>query len=102
MFLSKKLTSVVMIGDNDKHEISTTLLELTKYEDGTAERLVKSLLELFRVDEIDLERLIGFCSDTCSVMFGINKSVSTILKKEIPQIMSIKCSCHSIHLCTSY
>lgn len=44
---------------------------------------------------------MGFCADTCSVMFGRKKSVSTILQETIPSIANIKCSCHSIHLVAS-
>jgi len=36
---------------------------------------------------------VGFCSDTCNVMFGANHSISNIL--------AVKCSCHSIHLVAS-
>ena len=46
--------------------------------------------------------MVGFCSDTCNVMFGRNHSVSTLLKEEIPDILAVKCSCHSIHLVASY
>ncbi len=46
--------------------------------------------------------VVGFCSVTCNVMFGINHSVSTLLKEEIPDILAVKCSCHSIHLVASY
>lgn len=35
-------------------------------------------------------------------MFGKNHSVSTILKSQIPWMVLIKCSCHSIHLVASY
>ena len=44
---------------------------------------------------------MGFCSDTCNVMFGANHSVSTLLKEELPCILAVKCSCHSIHLVAS-
>ena len=45
---------------------------------------------------------IGFSADTCSVMFGCNHSVSILLKERIPDIVVVKCSCHSIHLVSSY
>ena len=34
-------------------------------------------------------------------MFGENLSVSTLLKKDLPHVAAIKCSCHMIHLCAS-
>ena len=47
-------------------------------------------------------RVIGFCADTCNVMFGANHSVSTLLKDKIPNLLTVKCSCHSLALCASY
>ena len=35
-------------------------------------------------------------------MFGENLSVSTLLKKDLPHVAAIKCSCHMIHLCASH
>ena len=45
--------------------------------------------------------VVSFGSDTCNVMFGANHSVSTLLKEKIPNILNVKCSCHSIHLVAS-
>jgi len=44
---------------------------------------------------------VGFSSDTCNVMAGSLHSVFTNLKKYIPNISCIKCSCHMIHLSAS-
>ena len=35
-------------------------------------------------------------------MFGANHSVSTLLKEEIPSIVTVKCSCHSANLVSCY
>lgn len=47
-------------------------------------------------------RVVGFSADTCNTMFGQHHSVSTLLKEKIPDIVTIKCSCHSVHLAASY
>jgi hypothetical protein len=46
--------------------------------------------------------MIGFCADTCNVMFGAHHSVSTLLGDEMPYALTVKCSCHSAHLVASY
>ena len=46
--------------------------------------------------------MIDFCADTYNVMFGVNHSVSTLIKERFPWIQAVKCSCHSIHLCASH
>ena len=35
-------------------------------------------------------------------MFGVNHSVSTLLGDEMPYLLTVKCSCHTIHLVASY
>lgn len=77
------------------------LLDLVECPDGTAKKLTNSILEWLHKSNIETKQVVGFCADTCNVMFGRNKSVSTLLKKEIPSIMAVKCSCHSIHLSSS-
>ncbi|CAD6230789.1 GSCOCG00012201001-RA-CDS, partial [Cotesia congregata] len=42
--------------------------------------------------------IIGFSSDTCNTMTGVNHSVFSLLKKDILHIACIKCSCHMINL----
>lgn len=49
-----------------------------------------------------MENIIGFCADTCNVMFGIHHSVAQMLVANYPWIIPIKCSCHMIHLCVSH
>jgi len=46
--------------------------------------------------------MVGYSSDTCNVMFGINYSVATHLRAVIPQVVTIKCGCHMLALCSSY
>ena len=49
-----------------------------------------------------MNNIIGYSSDTTNVMFGENNSVSQPLKSEVPFVQLVKCSCHLIHLVSSY
>lgn len=40
-------------------------------------------------------------TDAASNLCGVNHSLFTLLKEEIPQLMLLKCTCRSIHLCVS-
>ena len=51
---------------------------------------------------IPMVNVIGFCADTCNVMFGKHHSVSQLLLKDCPWVLLVRCSCHLIHLCASY
>lgn len=56
------------------------LIDLIPLKDGTATTIYTSLLESLRERGIPMH-VIGFCADTCNVMFGANHSVSQLLVK---------------------
>lgn len=69
---------------------STTAVDLTSY-----------LKETFRKNDVSLENLMGFSSDTTNVMFGENHSVVALLKTEFSNVAFVKRSCHMMHLVAS-
>ena len=46
--------------------------------------------------------MVGFASDGTSVMFAVNNSVATKFKKDIPNLFTMKCICHSLARAVSY
>lgn len=59
------------------------------------------MLDVLDKSNIPKDQMIGFSADTCNKMFGEHNSVSQILKAAIPHLVTVKCSCHSNHLCSS-
>ncbi|XP_015120356.1 uncharacterized protein LOC107043381 [Diachasma alloeum] len=45
------------------------------------------------------QNMVGFAADGASVMMGRNHSVSVLLKKDIPSLFVMRCTCHSLALC---
>jgi hypothetical protein len=68
---------------------------------GTANELFGALLNIIKSKDIPLENVVGFASDTPNVMTGMYQSVFALLRKEIPAIACVKCSCHMVHLSAS-
>lgn len=64
--------------------------------------LYAAIKRCFQEKDIPLDNIIGFSSDTCSVMFGETQSVVALMKSEFPHIKFVKCNCHMIHLCVSH
>ena len=88
--------------DEKDFRLEIILIDLIPLKDGTATTIYTSLLESLRERGIPMQNVVGFCADTCNVMFGVNHSVSQLLVKDYPWIIAVKCSCHLIHLCSSY
>ena len=49
-----------------------------------------------------MKNLVGICTYNVSIMVGINNGVYTMLKKDVPPLILIKCACHSLTLAVSY
>ena len=72
-------------------------------EDGTLDALYKSVVKFYEEKNIPYKRnMVGFASDKATVMFGVNNSVATKFKKDIPHLLVMKCICHSLTKAVSY
>ena len=99
------MTQLAILGtyfDEISFKLDTFLIDLVTLPDGTATTIYESVIKCLSEKSIPMENVIGFSSDTCNVMFGKNHSVAQMLVKDYPWIMAVKCSCHMIHLCSSY
>ena len=82
-------------------QLCTELIDLVRVEDSTAEGLTTNLLTTLEKSQINLNNMVAFASDTCNSMFGEFNSVTQKLKNKLPNLLTVKFSCHSIHLCSS-
>ncbi|KYQ46896.1 hypothetical protein ALC60_14095 [Trachymyrmex zeteki] len=75
------------------------ILELFSCE---AESLAVTVKETLNNFGLSLENLIGIATDNCSTMIGINNDLYQKLKKDVPNLILIKCICHSLQLAVSH
>lgn len=75
------------------------MLEVT---DSDATTLTTILVSFFEKTSIPLQNIVGYASDTTNVMFAEHHSVVSLLKQKIPHLFTMKCLCHSAHLCASH
>ena len=75
---------------------------MVEVEDGTGNEIFSALKKTFAQLHVSMNNIIGYSSDTTNVMFGQNNLVSQLLKSEVPFVQLVKCSCHLIHLVSSY
>lgn len=83
-------------------KIEDNFLGLLPIIDGTADTLYSKILEFFKSKNIPyLENMVGFAADGANVNFGERHYLSVLLTQDIPHLFTIKCICHSFHLCAS-
>lgn len=84
-------------------QVKDDFLDLIKIDKADASTLYNHIVNFFETNVIPYkDNLIGIASDGANVMMGEHHSVISLLKKDIPNLYTIKCICHSFHLCASY
>lgn len=97
----KQLAVLATYFDMQSFESKYFLLDMVEIVDGTANGIYSAVKQVFSELHIPMANIIG-SSDTTNVMFGEHNSVTQLLKAEYPHIFTVKCSCHLIHLISSY
>lgn len=69
---------------------------------GDCQTIFAQLKGNFECKNIPMENVVGFSTDTTNVMAGANNSLYVLMRKEIPNLVYVKCTCHMLHLCSSY
>lgn len=86
-----------------KYNVTDDFLTLLKLSAADATTMYNHIINFFETNKIPYrQNLIGFASDGANVMVGEHHSLAALLKKDIPNLYTIKCICHSFHLCASY
>lgn len=86
----------------NRRKIVTTFYRLILVQKCDAESLFTAVTNQLAADNLVVKNLIGVGVDGASVMVGIHHSFATILKTVVPDVVIIKCVCHSLHLCAEY
>lgn len=96
---SKLYPMVVTINNEATECVTTELLSVPELDSSsTAVNISKLVLRELSENKIPLQNCIAFMSDNASVMVGKKGGVSTLLKKEQPNMLSLGCGCHLINL----
>ncbi|XP_058828537.1 uncharacterized protein LOC131688348, partial [Topomyia yanbarensis] len=103
---TKTLAMVVRIcnvGEKGDCEVRDVFYAAVSLGAADHKTIYNAIIEQFRKDGIPYKnRLKGFASDGAAVMMGGSNSVLRLLKIDCPDLVIIKCTCHSLALCASY
>ena len=98
-----KLLGIVVIYYSDKLEKTvSTFLNLVKLEQCDAQHIADAVKCELANKNLNLKNLLAIGTDNASVMVGVNNGVYQKLKKDIPNLILIKCTCHSLQLAMSH
>ena len=86
--------------ENARHAI-TQFLAMPVCNRATAEALFDVLSEELNSRDIPWSNVIGYASDTASVMVGRNNSVLSRIKQKNPDVFSLGCTCHLAAICAT-
>lgn len=100
--VTKLLGIVVQYFSKTSFEIVTSFLTLAKLDKGDAESITEAVKSTLLSYGLDIKKLCGIGVDNANVMTGIHSGVYQKLKLDVPNLIMIKCSCHSIQLAVSH
>ncbi|XP_058454780.1 uncharacterized protein LOC131440055 [Malaya genurostris] len=102
---NKTLAKVIRLMESKKEKFKAedVFYKAIELKAGDHRTIYQAIVDEFINDDIDYKnKLKGFSSDGASVMMGSENSVMKLLKKDCPDLIVIKCTCHSLALCASY
>lgn len=84
-------------------DIVTHFLGIVTLRHATAAALYEELNAYFIRINLPINNLVGIGTDGASAMCGVNQSLFTELRNNVPlpHLILVKCICHSLHLCSS-
>jgi len=100
--LQKQLCIMVRYFSTAQDRIVTTFLRLVSIASGSAESIFETLTTFLSNNRLRIDKCVGLATDGCNTMCGQNNSVITKFRELCPNIVHIKCICHSLQLRSSY
>ncbi|XP_036317486.1 zinc finger MYM-type protein 6-like, partial [Rhagoletis pomonella] len=97
----KSLVIVVRYYDKLAHKVRDRFLSLIEVSKTDADSLYNYINDFFSATNIPLKNVIGLATDGANVMAGELGGLKAKFMKD-GDIFYIKCSCHSLHLCSAY
>lgn len=86
---------------NSKGESVTRFTKIIDLKDGKAETIREAIVGHLDVSSLPLQQLCGLGSDGAAVMLGRKGGVATLLKADVPHLVSNHCVAHRLALASS-
>ena len=100
-FQKKYFGILVRLWDQGQHKVVVRFLDCPVCNIATGETLFQALEETLQSRSIPWQNVIGFASDSASVMVGRKNSVLSRVREQQPDVFSLGCMCHLAALCAA-
>ncbi|XP_074026139.1 zinc finger protein 862-like isoform X2 [Leptinotarsa decemlineata] len=80
-------------------QVVTTFYRIIKIIECDAKSLHQAIINQLKKDGLKIENMIGIGVDGANIMVGKHNSVTALLKRDLPDLIVVKCVSHSLHLC---
>ena len=100
-FHKKYFGILVRLWDESRREVVVRFLDCPVCNIATGQTLFQALEATLQSRSIPWENVIGFASDSASVMVGIRNSVLSRVRERQPNVFSLGCVCHLAALCAT-
>lgn len=97
----KWMSICVRYYSNEKGTIKTEFLGVFLVEEATAEKLYEGVNNYLKKVGLKRNNILAIGTDGASNLCGKYKSLYALQRKDNPQLILIRCACHSLHLCCS-
>lgn len=84
------------------NKMASHFLGLIPVTSTTAESLYQHIKDYFVEIGLNLKQCFALGTDGASNLCGRHQSVYTLMKRDIPELLLVKCICHSLHLVCSH
>lgn len=98
----KVLGIVIRYYFDAKKRIVVSFLDFLELKECNAESICDALKAALSKRGLELQKLLALGTDNALVMVGINNGVHAKLKSGVPNLILVKCVCHSIQLAVSH
>ena len=83
---TSQLAILAVYFNEQTFKLEIILVDLIPLSNGAAATIYKALLDSLKERDIPMKNVVGFCADTCNMMFGANHSVAQMLVKDHPWV----------------
>ncbi|XP_030044942.1 uncharacterized protein LOC115459228 [Microcaecilia unicolor] len=97
----KQLCVMVRYYSRSLKSITTTFLGIISLDSVTANEIFNTITKFLAANRLAIDRCLGLATDGCSTMYGKINFVIARFREVCPDIVHIKCICHSIQLSSS-